>query len=78
MSPRMSEHTVSFQPLSGRIYAGTVNKTRTAFASKTDVTNQAVAQVAEYIAESFPEGMVLRAPDGSGWEIAVKRIEETR
>ena len=65
---------INYQPLTERVYAGRLNKALTAFLDKQDVTNQAVAAVAEYVLAKYPEGMSLRKPDGTGWEIDVKGL----
>ena len=68
------DFTISHQPLSDRIYIGTVDKTGTVFRDKEDATERAVAAVAQYVLSTYPEGMTLRRRDGSGWEIDVKEI----
>jgi len=70
----MADFGIGFQSLTQRIFVGRLNKDRNAFVEKSDVTNPAVAAVAEYVLAQYPEGMVLRTGDGSGWEIDVKRI----
>ncbi|MAU80685.1 hypothetical protein VX037_23365 [Gordonia sp. Z-3] len=63
---------VSYQPLSQKIYAGTLNAAGNAFlAGKRDVTHSAIAAAAQYILDTYPEGMVLCGPDGTGWSIDV-------
>lgn len=68
---------VSFQQLSRRIYVGVVDRTGHTFTKKEDLTNTTVAAVAEYVHDVFPDGMTLRGPDGSGWEIDVKPLAPT-
>lgn len=69
---------VSYQPLSQKIYAGTLNADGTAFLDgKRDVTNTAIAAAAQYVLDTYPEGMVLRGPDGSGWTIDVSPLPAT-
>lgn len=69
---------VSYQPLSRKIYAGTLNTAGTAFLDgKRDVTNTAIAAAAQYVLDTYPEGMVLRGPDGTGWTIDVSPLPAT-
>lgn len=71
---------ISYQPLSRRIYAGKVNKARTAFLDgKRDVTLEAAAAVVQHVFNEYgsgPEdGMILTdKTDGSQWEITVRKI----
>lgn len=69
---------VSYQPLSQKIYAGQLNTAGDAFLDgKHDVTNTAIAAAAQYILDTYPEGMVLRGPDGTGWTIDVAPLPAT-
>ncbi len=68
---------ISFQQLSSRIFVGRVDNKGVAFTEKDDLTESAIAAVADYILATYPEGMTLTRPDGSGWEIDVKPLTTT-
>lgn len=71
----MSEFGIDYSPLSGAINVGKLSRAGTEFVDKHHATNAAVAAVCRYVLAHFPGGMVLRAPDGTGWEIDVTPIE---
>lgn len=72
----MTDFGVSYGSLSGKIYAGRINKAGTAFTSKSDQTMPALLAVADYVLGQFDGEVELLSKGELGYRIIVERVEE--
>lgn len=69
----MTNHAVTYSPLSGTIYAGTIAKDKRSLRSKTDVTTEAIHAVASLVTDQYDGEVVFT---GHGMKIAVTITED--
>lgn len=70
-----TNYGIQYQPLSKTIATGRLNKTRTLFLDKQDVTGSAVGAVVEYVHHAFDGAMLTEDSTGQTWHVQVTEME---
>ena len=71
----MTNYGIQYQPLSQTIEAGRINKSRTFFLDKQDVTDSAVMAVINYVHHAFDGAMLTDTNTGQTWHVQVTKTE---
>lgn len=69
-----TNYGIQYQPLSQTISTGRLNKSRSLFLDKQDVTDHALMAAIQYVQNVYDGAMITESSDGKTWHVQVTDI----